>query len=250
MDIDDNLIVLVHDAWHGAWAWDGVIAHLEQREYSAVALDLPGYGTSPAPKQLTFQDYANAVKEFIASTGAAKVLLVGHGMSGPVLQLVAEQLGQEQQAQISGLIFVGAYILQDGESILEVMPPEMATYFRQMATLNPQNLISLAEMPEYWYYNVVNDDQSQAEELLGKMTPAPLAPMEEKIKLTTFFNQHPPAGFISFNEDLTLPPGDFYPRQANRLGKPKHMPVNAGHEGPVTKPREVAEAILFMANSL
>ncbi len=250
MDIDDNLIVLVHDAWHGAWAWEGVIAHLEQREYSAMALDLPGYGNSPALLQPTLQDYANAVKEFIASSEAAKILLVGHGMSGPVLQLVTEQLEFEQQARISGLIFVGSYILQNGESILDVMPPEMATYFRQMAASNPKNMISLADMPDYWYYNVVNDDQSSAEKLLDKMTAAPLAPMEEKIRLTNFFSQHPPAGFISFNEDLTLPPGDFYPRHASRLGKPKHMPVNAGHEGPVTKPREVAEAILFMANSL
>ena len=39
-------VVLVHGAWHGAWAWQETIPLLTQREFNVSALDLSGMGTT------------------------------------------------------------------------------------------------------------------------------------------------------------------------------------------------------------
>lgn len=87
----------------------------------------------------------------------------------------------------------------------------------------------------------------KADAILRRLTPEPLAPLLEKVSLKTFFQKKPVCAYLSFNEDNFLPPGDFYPRMASKLGNYRHYSANAGHDGPVTKPLEVAELLVFIS---
>ena len=249
MNPQDTLFVLVHDAWHAGWAWQAVIEWLEERDWSAVALDLPGH--TPAASQvesLTLEDYSQAVVGFVreqqATHAGRSIVLVGHGTGGVVVQTAAQELGDA----LKGLIFAGAYVLNDGETIAAQMPPEMADFFQSLADSRPDHRIDLTTVGDFWRFNVINDDPRRADELLARLVPEPIGPFFEKTALPTFARRHPPAAYISFNDDLSLPPGEFYPRMANKLGPHRHMTVNAGHEGILTKPREVAEALIFLAS--
>ena len=251
MIAEETLFILVHDAWLGAWAWEKVAEGLAGRGWNVAPLDLPGHGVYQIPeerlKNLTLRHYAATVVGFArANPDIPKLVLVGHGTGGPVIQLAAEQLGE----RVAGLVFVGAYVLQNGESILGQMPPEVAEIFTNLAATRPDHRIDLKLLPDFWRYNLLNDDLLHSDEWLDRLTPEPAAPLGEAVQFKTFFQQQISCAYISFNEDMSLPPGDFYPRMPAKLGKYHHLNINAGHEGILTKPREVAEALVLLATQM
>ena len=67
--------VLVHGAWHGAWAWEDLTPHLVDRGHEVAAVDLPL--TDP---QARFEDYATAI--LAVAEPHDDVVLVGHSLGG------------------------------------------------------------------------------------------------------------------------------------------------------------------------
>lgn len=249
MKPEEILWVLVHDAWLGGWAWEAVSAKLTGRGWPVLTLDLPGHGAaalSPQETQkLSLASYAQAVVEATTrQLGQRKAILVGHGTAGPVIQLAAERL----EGRVAALAFVGAYILREGESIAGQMPPEIAKYFEALAAQNPTGRLDLQDLPDFWRYNLLNDDPRRAELLLNRLVPEPAGPLFEPAHFSTFFQQRLPYAYLSFNEDMSLPTGDFYPRMPAKLFHYRHININAGHQGIITKPLEVAESLIFLAS--
>lgn len=239
----ETLFLLVHDAWHGAWAWRDVTAYLNARGWSSAALDLPGRTPTDPPGAASLTYYAEAVEQVARQWTRGKVVLVGHGLAGPVLQLAAERLGD----LVGGLIFVSAYVLNDSETVADQLPPEMSQFFAALAEAHPQKRLDLAQFADFWRTNLINDAPERAEEILAKLVPEPIEPFFEKISLPDFFQNRPPCAYLVFNEDISLPPGELYPRQAAKLGSYRQLYVSASHEGLLTHPREVAEAFVFLA---
>ncbi len=249
MKPEETLWVLVHDAWLAGWAWEAVSAKLTGRGWQVITLDLPGHGEvtlSPEETQkLNLESYAQAVVEATTrQLGPRQVILVGHGTAGPVIQRAAELL----ESKVTALVFVEAYILRDGESIAGQMPPEIADYFKELATQNPTGRLDLKDLPDFWRYNLLNDDPRLADRLLNRLVGEPIGPLFEPAQLKTFFQLRLAYAYLSFNEDTSLPDGDFYPKMPNKLFHFRHININAGHEGVLTKPLEVAESLIFLAS--
>jgi pimeloyl-ACP methyl ester carboxylesterase len=75
--------VLVHGAWVGEWAWDGVADRLRAAGHSAIAVALPGMGSraDEAAAGLTVQDSIDAIVAVIAAQ-PEPVILVAHSWGG------------------------------------------------------------------------------------------------------------------------------------------------------------------------
>jgi len=63
--------LLVHGAWHGAWAWEETKRSLEAHGHHVIVIDLPGHGSDTTPiSGISFRGYVEAVKaqtdQFIA----------------------------------------------------------------------------------------------------------------------------------------------------------------------------------------
>ncbi len=107
--------VLVHGAWQGAWAWSRVVPLLEANGHTAIAVDLPGNGhDDTAPGDVTTMLYAEHVASLIDGA-AAPVILVGHSMGGTV----AAQTSELRPDAISVAVYLCAFLLPDGESIVD-----------------------------------------------------------------------------------------------------------------------------------
>ncbi len=107
--------VLVHGAWQGAWAWSRVVPLLEGAGHTAVAVDLPGNGNDDtAPGDVTTMMYAGHVAALI-DAATSPVILVGHSMGGTV----AAQTSELRPDAISVAIYLCAFLLPDGESIVD-----------------------------------------------------------------------------------------------------------------------------------
>ncbi len=109
--------ILVHGAWEGSWSWDYVRPTLERQGHTVTALNL--HGGSDDGKNITnvtMDSYVDTVVNAINQLDH-KVVLVGHSMAGTVISLVAEQV----PAKIQKLVYVAAFLLGNGDSVLEAM---------------------------------------------------------------------------------------------------------------------------------
>ncbi len=109
--------VLVHGAWEGSWTWNETKPVLEQQGHTVTTVDLPGTLDNPAAlSQVTLDSYVQAVAAAIARIDE-KVVLVGHSMAGAVISQVAEFIPEH----IDRLVYVTAFLLKQGGSVLEAM---------------------------------------------------------------------------------------------------------------------------------
>jgi pimeloyl-ACP methyl ester carboxylesterase len=107
--------VLIHGAWQGAWAWQRVIPLIDAQGHRAVAVDLPGNGHDETPPgDVTTMLYAEHVAGLIDAI-AGPVIVVGHSMGGTV----AAQVSELRPQRIDAAIYLCAFLLPDGESILD-----------------------------------------------------------------------------------------------------------------------------------
>ncbi len=109
--------ILIHGAWEESRMWDDVSPILQQNGHTVTAIDLPGHGENKQPASpVTTSDYIQAVVDVITQFDH-QVILVGHSMNGALISHVAEQIPEK----IERLIYVTAFLLKDGGSVLEAM---------------------------------------------------------------------------------------------------------------------------------
>jgi pimeloyl-ACP methyl ester carboxylesterase len=133
--------ILVHGAWEESRGWQDVSPILEAQGHTVNAIDLPGHGANVQPiAKITMNQYVNAVIEVIQSLNEP-VILVGHSMTGSVISLVAERM----PSKIERLIYVAAFLLADGGTVLEAMQSDTGEFLPNIVFSNDQ---SYATVPE------------------------------------------------------------------------------------------------------
>lgn len=100
-------IVLVHGAWHGAWAWEPVIDRLDGCD--VLAVDLPSTLSADA----TFDDDVATVRDAVSGP----TILCGHSYGGAVIGAAAAH------DDVVHSVFLCAFALEDGEQLHGVAPP-------------------------------------------------------------------------------------------------------------------------------
>ncbi|KCZ92464.1 alpha/beta fold hydrolase [Hyphomonas johnsonii] len=109
--------ILVHGAWHGGWCWERVTPLLEAAGHTVIAPDLPGMGQDTTPlASVSLELWARFVAD-LAARQPEPVILVGHSRGG----IVISQAGEYAPASIRGLVYLTAFLVQDGQSLLATM---------------------------------------------------------------------------------------------------------------------------------
>ncbi len=107
--------VLVHGAWADESAW-GFIRNQLAIKANVIVANLPAHGIDlTSASQITFNDYVADIESIIKAQ-PGKVRLVGHSMAGLVISQVAENIPDK----IEKLIYVAAYLPQNGEDLLSL----------------------------------------------------------------------------------------------------------------------------------
>jgi len=107
--------ILIHGAGTGAWCWDKVAPRLRQAGHQAIVFDLPGHGQDKTPvAEVTFDRYLQRTAEVLTAQ-EEPVILVGHSLAGILLSQIAELY----PTTIQQLVYLTAYLLEDGETVLQ-----------------------------------------------------------------------------------------------------------------------------------
>lgn len=96
-------LILLHGLGSSIYSWSGVLDGLA-RQHDVVALDLPGFGSSDQPEELTFGRLPRAVLGLMDRLGLEKASLAGNSLGGAVAIVVAA----ERPERVDRLVLIDA----------------------------------------------------------------------------------------------------------------------------------------------
>lgn len=123
--------VLVHGGWDGAWAWRPVARELQALGHEVFTPTLTGSGERVhlAAPSIGLDTHILDVVNVLRYEKLSDVILVGISYAGMVITGVAEQVPE----LIRQLIFLDAFVPQDGQSVADLMGPEIMGFMEQAA---------------------------------------------------------------------------------------------------------------------
>ena len=234
------VFVLVHGSWHDGSAWQPTIDHLIEKGHKALAPTIAGHGKG-VNKQVNHADCVRSIVDYITGNSLTDFVLVAHSFGGTVISKVAELIPE----RIRRLVFWNGFVLQDGKSVVEEIPPLFGSLFEQLAK-NSADQTVMIPFP-IWREAFINDgDLEMAKWSYGQLSPAPYQPFLEKLDLKKFYSLEIPKSYINCTEDIALPPGEWgwHPRMSNRLGLYRLVQMPGSHEVLFTNPLGLAGKIV------
>jgi len=176
---NSKTIVLVHGAWFDASGWDSVTPLLKAKGFEVIAVNLPGHGNDTTPfATINLQSYVDAVKNAIGDR--TNVILVGHSMGGIVISQVAEAI----PGQIKELIYLGAYLPQNGESLLSLAKQDADSHVGKYLQIDQNN--GTASIAKDGIIDVFAADApaDKDESIINNFKAEPLGPLATPVTLT------------------------------------------------------------------
>jgi uncharacterized protein len=108
--------VLVHGAFVGAWCWEPLVGPLEAAGHTVETFDLPGSGEDRTPlAEVTLDAYADRVCAVLGERPEPAVVVAG-SMGG----MAATQAAVRCSGRVASIVYVAAFLPQDGQSLLEL----------------------------------------------------------------------------------------------------------------------------------
>ena len=115
--------VLVHGAWRGSWIWKRVRRLLQAQGHEVFTPTLTGVAdrshlSSPS---VNLETHITDVANLIRWEELSDVILCGHSYGGCVVSGAADRVPD----QIGALVYLDAFVLENGQCLNDTIPPEV-----------------------------------------------------------------------------------------------------------------------------
>ena len=235
-----SLFVLVHGAWHDGSAWRETARHLEERGQRTFAPTIAGHGKG-ANKRVNHAECTKSVVDFITGRALEDIILAGHSFGGTIIAKVAEAIPE----RVRRLVFVNGFVLADGHSLMDEVPPYTVAQFNELARQAGDGSMMLP-FP-VWRETFINDaDLETAKRAYEQLSPTPYQPCCDKLDMKKFYALQTPRSYINCTEDTALPQGEWgwHPRMSGRLGLFRLVQMPGSHQVMHTNPAGLAEKLV------
>jgi pimeloyl-ACP methyl ester carboxylesterase len=223
-----------------------VIQHLRSKGHVAHAPTLAGHGQG-VTKSVTHDDCVGSLVDYVTAHDLNDIVLVGHSFAGTVIARAAPLIAK----RVRRLVFWNAFVLRDGECLLDAAPPHYRGLFDELAQQSQDNTVMLP-FP-LWRDGFINDaSEDTARVTYERLSPEPYGLFTEKLDMGAFYTligaHHVSCSFLNCTEDVSLPPGPewgWHPRMSSRLGECRVVQMPGSHEVLFTNPNGLAESLVI-----
>ena len=231
--------VLVHGAWHGGWCWKKLKPLLQARGHEVYTPTLTGLGdrahlNSPA---VDLDTHVQDIVALLETEDLERVVLVGHSYAGMVITGVLSRMPQ----RISQVVYLDAFLPEDGKCLNDYSIgapgyPEKVRELGEGWRLPFKGTLSLEVLGI--------EDPADLAWMLPRMTDQPYRTFTQPLRFAT-----PAAAAVQRSYVLSSDRAH-YVEAAQRAQSQGFRLVNvpgAGHDVMVTRPKELADALLNLA---
>lgn len=218
--------VLVHGAWHGSWCWKRVRKALQAEGHDVFTPTLTGVGERShlMSPQVCLDTHIADVVNLIRWEELTDVVLCGHSYGGCVITGAADRVAE----RIKALVYLDAFILENGQGLHDVLPPEVRDGQISGAVNGWQVQPITAE-----FFRVNIDDRVWVD---GQCTPQPLATFQQPVRLRASIPAAKCTHILATGYEYSpFPP---FHEIAQRKGW-KTLTIDCGHDVMLDRPAEL-----------
>jgi pimeloyl-ACP methyl ester carboxylesterase len=151
--------VLVHGAWHGGWCWRDVASELAAAGHDVHAPTSSGLAERRAMAGSTsLALHVEELADLLYFADLREVVLVGHSYAGLVIAGAAARV----HARIARLVFLDAFVADDGQSMFDLLRPERRKVYEE------STVDGLITAPAAELFGVPDHDGWLADRLTGQ----------------------------------------------------------------------------------
>lgn len=130
--------VIIHCAWWGAYLWQKVRRQLQAAGHEVLTPTLTGLSQRShlvglGGKEVDLDLHIQDILAVLEWEDLHEVRLVGHSYSGVVATAVADRVPE----RIAEIIYVDAFVPENGQSMLDMLPPPVRAGFEQQLRTLP-----------------------------------------------------------------------------------------------------------------
>lgn len=187
-------LVLVHGAWHGAWAWDLLVPLLEAAGIPTRAVQLPGVGRGPGDHDL--RGHADFLRAELAAL-PGPLALCGHSYGGTVLTEAADGA-----ADVRTLIYLTAFMLEPGESSADANSSAPAPPDPALAPHTEGDYLHVSPAAAHWMF-YGGCPPEEAKRAAARLTPEHVGTVNAPVTRAAW--RSIPSTYIVCRRDRALP---------------------------------------------
>ncbi|UXH76168.1 alpha/beta fold hydrolase [Roseateles amylovorans] len=224
--VGKTTVVVVHGAFDNGASWNGVISKLQDQGIEVVGVNNPL--TSLA------DDVAATRRALDAQTGP--VVLVGHSWGG----MVITEIGNHPR--VKSLVYVAAFAPSEGQSVADLNKEYPAPSGLSHVVSDKEGFFSLSFEGITKHFA---QDLPLSQTRLIAATQGPIRGQNFEEKVTAAAWRTKPSWFVVSDQDLMIQPAQQV--DSARKISAKTVRLQAGHVPQLSKPNEVAAAIIAAA---
>lgn len=128
-----TIFVLCHGGWSGGWQWQEVASLLRSAGHEVFTPTFTGLGERVhlASPEVDLDTYIQDILMVLKYENLSDVVLLGYSISGAVISGVAEHAVE----RIGHLVYLDAYVLEDGQSVADQVGAEIIAGLQEAARL-------------------------------------------------------------------------------------------------------------------
>ena len=229
--------VLVHGAWHGGWCYKRVARLLRGAGHEVYTPTLTGLGERAhlMSRTIDLGTHVQDIVGVIRYEELSDVVLCGHSYGGMVITGVAEQIG----TKISSLVYLDAFVPENGKSVFDYLPAEMSQQMRTDAEQNGEGY-KVTPIPAARFAVNAND----AAWIDAMCVKHPLATFEQGL---TYSGRRAPKRVYILAADYELSPFQQFGTRLKDDRSWQFVSIACGHEVMLDRPQELAAALIAAA---
>jgi pimeloyl-ACP methyl ester carboxylesterase len=226
-------VVVAHGAWSAGWAWKKMRPLLRAAGHEVWTPTYTGIGERVhlANPLIDLDTHIADVVGVLESEDLRDVALIGHSYGGMVATGVADR-ARERIAQV---IYLDAFVPQDGQSLADLAGEEAAKHMRHGAETQGEGW-RVPPMP-------MPPDTSEADQAWAapRRVPQPIKTLVSKLRLTR--KDAPPRSYIYCK---MCRPGDVFRQFAERAQREnwRYIELDASHNPHITMPETLRDVLV------